>query len=174
MAGKSLLRVSRLIGEGEQSTDGEERQRFFFDQEIGKHLPGRHDQEDHGNRGGGLREVAESQGGFTYNPVRFKDRDAPKEGFALSISPENEKRILLSERRDIIKEQIKQYVRDHRAEIKQSGNFLGGWIENGRLYLDISKVMRNKDEAMKAARAAKQLAIFDLVKGETINLPKAA
>ena len=134
-----------------------------------------HDQQDHGNRGGALVDKALKQGGFTYNPIRFKGRTPPKNGFALSVAKNTEKVVALDyQTRDEVKAQLKAYVRQHWDKIKSEGNFLGGWIDNGKLYLDISNVVKDKNEAIAKARKADQLAIFDLGKGETVQLKKAA
>ena len=134
-----------------------------------------HDQQDHGNRGGALVDKALKQGGFTYNPIRFKGRTPPKNGFALSVAKNTEKVVALDYRtRDEVKAQLKAYVRQHWDKIKSEGNFLGGWIDNGKLYLDISNVVKDKNEAIAKARKADQLAVFDLGRGETIQLKKAA
>ncbi len=123
---------------------------------------------------GQLEETATKKGGFTYNPVRYKDRTPPKRGFALSIKKNTEKVIKLDQTHEKIRAQLKDYIRAHRADIKKEGNFLGGWIDKGKLYVDISKVVKDKDDAINLAREAKQLAVFDLGKGQTIEVPKAA
>jgi hypothetical protein len=121
-----------------------------------------------------LKEKAVKSGGFTYNPVRWKDREPPKNGFALSVRKDTEKVVDLSAKRDELRKQLKQYIHEHRADIKAQGNFLGGWIDNGKLYLDISKVVGERQKAIELAQKADQLAIFDLGKGETIDVKKAA
>jgi phage gp29-like protein len=133
-----------------------------------------HDQSEHGNRGGGLADVAEKKGGFTYNPVRLKHRGPPRRGYALSVRKDTEKVIDLAAKREAVKAQLKEYVRKHRETIKAEGNYLGGWIDNGKLYLDISKVIKDRNEAVKAAERAEQLAIYDLGEGKTIEIKKAA
>jgi uncharacterized FlgJ-related protein len=118
--------------------------------------------------------VAEKKGGFTYNPVRLKHRGPPRRGYALSVRKDTEKVIDLAAKREAVKAQLKEYVRKHRETIKAEGNYLGGWIDNGKLYLDISKVIKDRNEAVKAAERAEQLAIYDLGEGKTIEIKKAA
>ena len=51
---------------------------------------------------------------------------------------------------------------------------LGGWVDNGRLYLDVSTVLYSKKEALRIASANGELAIFDLSTFETIYLKKTS
>jgi 2'-5' RNA ligase len=137
------------------------------------HLPGQHDQETHGNRGGNLADKAIEKGGFTYNPIRYKGRMPPRQGFALALHKNTEKVIALSTDRGKVRDQVKAYVKQHWSDIKAQGNFLGGWTEGGKLYLDISNVVSDQKEAVAKARQAHQLAIYDLGKGETVHLRAA-
>lgn len=136
------------------------------------HLPGEHDQETHGNRSGGLAEDAIERGGFTYNPVRLKNRAAPRRGYALSIRKDTEKAFDATIAREQLKGQIKEYVKKHRDLIKAKGNYLGGWYDTQtkKIYIDISQVIRDKKEAVAAAKRAKQLAIYDLGNKETLPI----
>ena len=138
------------------------------------HLPGQHIQETHGNRGGRLADKAISEGGFTYNPVRYKDREPPKKGYALGLRKDTEATILLAahQSRREVRSLVTDYVSQHRSDIKAPGNYLGGWVDNGKLYLDISTVVTDKNEAIELARRNDQLGIYDLEKGETIMIPK--
>ena len=173
--GKALKMDARTIefavGFLGESLDFEKRNKT---KENDYHLQDQHDQADHGNRGGGLVDTAVKGGGFTYNPIRMKGRTPPKNGFALSLRKDTEKVIDLNAKREAIKAEMVQYVRSHWETIKAQGNYLGGWIDRGKLYIDISNVVANKDEAIKKARKADQLAIFDLGKGETIEIKKVA
>jgi len=153
---------------------GAEQEDFSLTGSKAYHLPGEHDQSDHGNRGGSLAEKAVKEGGFTYNPVRMKNRVPPKNGFALSINKNTEKVIDLTANRKSIRDDITNYVRAYREGIKSPDNFLGGWVDKGKLYLDVSKVITDKREAVRLARNADQLAIFDLAHGKTISLKRAA
>ena len=146
----------------------------YFASSVDKH--GDHDQSTHGNRGGGLASTLTEQGGFTANPIRFKGRTPPKDGFAFSIRPDTEQKISSSVRRDELRQKIISYVREHREDIKAKGNYLGGWRDDkiGNIYLDISRVEKDRPTALKLARAAKQLAIYDLGKGVSIDVKEAA
>ena len=136
------------------------------------HLPGEHDQEDHGNRGGGLAEKALKEGGFTYNPVRIKNRAAPAKGYALSLRKDTERVIDIKAGREAVKKEIIEYVRKHREEIKEPGNFVGGWYddESKKIFLDLSTVIDDRAKAERMAKEHKQLAIYDLGAGKVIDV----
>lgn len=71
---------------------------------------------------------------------------------------------------DII-ESIEGYFKMYENIFKTCGNkFLGVWIDEGTAYLDISVQISNLNEAMQVGIENKQLAIYDLSKGESIKL----
>ena len=51
-----------------------------------------------------------------------------------------------------------------------NGDYIGGWVSEGRLYLDVSVHFADRSEAIDFAVANDQLAIFDLDNCETINV----
>lgn len=55
--------------------------------------------------------------------------------------------------------------------LKKHGT-IGTWInaDNNMVYLDTSKTIENKDEAIAFAKESNQLAIYDLVKNEEIKI----
>lgn len=52
--------------------------------------------------------------------------------------------------------------------LSQPGCCLGTWLDNGQISLDISQRFLDKDEAIAAAKARNQIAIFGLENGEDI------
>lgn len=140
-----------------------------FGDEITKHLPGKHDQSTHGRKKGrGLHKLMFSEGGFTYQPVTG---ESPTTGFALSISPQYEKAIPADK---FNKKVIDEYHQEHKEVFKDPQNFLGGWHdkEAGKVYLDISCVVKDNKEAEKLCHKYKQEGYFDLGKGETVIVKK--
>jgi len=137
-----------------------------------KHLQGWHDQHTHANRGGGLADVIQKQGGVTYNPVRHKEREAPRRGYALSLAKNTEEVIDGPIEPQALRARVKTYVREHWDQIKASRNYLGGWKDEttGKVYLDISTVVDDFQQARQLALQANQLAIYDLEKNETIQM----
>lgn len=61
----------------------------------------------------------------------------------------------------------------YQAIIKNYKNlYIGLWIDNGLIYLDISKHYSSKKRAIQAGIQNDQLAIYDIKKGESIDLTK--
>lgn len=101
-------------------------------------------------------------GGFTLSP---EDGTQPAGGYAVAVYPEAEEVIpdplKVSEILSYIVRWAKVLYNDTRAH-------LGGWVSEGKVYLDISAVFTDLDEALEVARANGQLAIWDLGRSEEI------
>jgi len=50
------------------------------------------------------------------------------------------------------------------------GRNVGAWIDNDLLYLDVSEIVTDRDEAIALGRTREQIAIWDLRKNESIYL----
>jgi len=61
------------------------------------------------------------------------------------------------------------YADLHERLFREEGCLLGGWV-HGRLYLDVSVRVPNKDEALRLAAQRGELAIYDVATGEVINV----
>lgn len=109
--------------------------------------------------------VQEPDGGFTVNPRNGKDVNT---GFAVAIYPERSKEI---PHEIVNKDTIHQYVSDNKDLLRQDGNMVGGWHDpdSGNVWLDVSRVTGNKQEAIDLAKQHNQIAIFDLGSGNSIN-----
>jgi hypothetical protein len=84
---------------------------------------------------------------------------------AVSAETEFKKPIEQMTRLDILR-----YIVRHAALLSQPDTYLGGWLDGGMAYLDISKNVKDLNEVLKMAKAENQLAIYDVVKGESIYL----
>ena len=51
-----------------------------------------------------------------------------------------------------------------------STHFIGAWIEDGNLYIDLSVIIQDKDAALVKAKNADQLAIWDFANGESVTV----
>lgn len=49
-------------------------------------------------------------------------------------------------------------------------DFVGLWLDNGKLYFDVSTLVRNLDDALQLGKSNEQLAIFDNENKQVINL----
>ena len=64
---------------------------------------------------------------------------------------------------------IKAVVNEYKSLLKGC-LYLGFWIDEGNLYIDISKWFRDKSEALKFGKQNKQIAIYNLKTNESIRV----
>ncbi len=67
--------------------------------------------------------------------------------------------------------ELNLWLTEHWSVIQQQGHYIGGWLDRGYYYLDISIVIVGLKEALDFARANRQKAIFDPYNG--ISIPAA-
>lgn len=106
-----------------------------------------------------------SEGGFTYQPIT---NDSPKKGYALSIFPEYE---TVLNAMDISSTSIRSFMEKTMGVIQENPQaHLGGWFDRdaGKIYLDVSVIVNDADEARSLCRQYNQEGFYDLEKGETI------
>jgi hypothetical protein len=102
-----------------------------------------------------ISSALKEKGGFTFNPVTVK---APHHGYAVggygTRDAYDADKFAVASVRDFLK----------RNEAALKDNFLGGWIDKGKVYLDVTKVFpeNQRDAAIKAGRERDQIAIADL------------
>ena len=65
---------------------------------------------------------------------------------------------------------LSAFIKEHAEKLAMPYNFLGSWIDDGQIYLDVVEVTDDLWHAKNVARQNNQLAIFDLGKMETIYL----
>lgn len=108
-----------------------------------------------------LKEMAVKNGGFSLS----SNGDSPKSGFMVSI------RDILKMPLDLWLELEEQTSIDDYSEIAENVNgYIGCWIDNGDVYIDISANIQDREQALKVARENGQLAIYDIEKNESIYL----
>jgi hypothetical protein len=139
---------------------------------IQKHLPGRHDQKTHGNRRGGrLAKLTEEFGGVTYSLL---SNTFPNEGFALSIYPEHERIIDGSQTYGQLASEINDYLKDKKELLAKPDHHIGIWRSpDQQVYFDISVVVTDQRLAGELAAKHKQLAYYDLKRGETVEVERS-
>ncbi len=121
-----------------------------------------------------LARLAREKEGFSYNPVTGK---TASEGYALSVFPEHERKLESID--DATPEAIVDYVIDKWDAVKDIENVhVGAWWNkksegnpdgDNKVYLDMSIILDDRAEAEKLAKEYRQLAIWDLGKGESIQ-----
>ena len=66
---------------------------------------------------------------------------------------------------------ILNFIDKNRSELNKENHYLGGWIENDNLYLDITTFVLNKRDAIQLAYRNNQQAIYDNANKVVISLP---
>jgi hypothetical protein len=69
---------------------------------------------------------------------------------------------------------FKEIEQDLKALIKRvrATEFIGLWLDNGIIYIDISRVIQSKENALKLAKEQNQKAIFDIKNNKVIFVKK--
>jgi len=102
-------------------------------------------------------------GGFTVNAWTLAPITG---GYAVSEHPELQ-RILGSVREG----DLLEYLLTHGEIAEREGNAFGGWTDpaDGRIYLDVTTVVDDLDQALKLARENDQLAVWDFASQKSIS-----
>ena len=103
-------------------------------------------------------------GGFTYQPV---DDTTPTKGYALSVFRGAEK---VFDVESVTEDDIYNYLIEHKDKFEDPGVHVGGWVDDGKVYLDLSIVVEDREKAEKLGIEHDQLAMFDLANFNTIHL----
>lgn len=131
--------------------------------------------DDHGRwTSGGAGEALVSRmavpdGGFTYQVTTGGE---PTSGYAVSILKEQ----TVMKASDVTPSRLLGFVKDHWDALKESGNFLGAWHnpDDGQVYLDVSTVVKTREEADRIGRENSQIAYFRLHEGKSYPVEKGA
>jgi hypothetical protein len=117
--------------------------------------------------GQSLLERTETSGGFTYSP---SSRSMPSDGVALSPYPERERVVVAT---DLTSNDILSYAKDNHDVLTQPDHYIGAWHNtlDGNVYLDVSVVTQDKDDANVQAlmQQYNQIAAYDLGSGTEIH-----
>ena len=116
--------------------------------------------------GGGLFLLILSEtlksGGLT---IHIPDGERPISGFAVSTFKSEELQVTVAEFSEFV---ISSYIESKSAFLSQPDIYLGTWVNEGMVYLDLICVVPEKTLAITLAREHNQKAIYDLGKGEEI------
>ena len=115
-----------------------------------------------------LVKLLHTKGGFSYNPV--KDT-IPKEGLILSIHPEHS---VVKDLATFKAKDIADYFHAKRAMFKDPKNHIGGWVSEGKVFLDVSTIVKDAATAERLCKKHDQIAYFDLGTGKEIIVNKNA
>lgn len=94
----------------------------------------------------------------------------PRTGFMVAVSKDQEKIVsnIARYKDSAILEDIKSFCQENAEKLADHDNWLGGWIEKGSLFLDVSEIFYSRSLAEIACRQRDQLAYFDNKLGEAI------
>ena len=104
-------------------------------------------------------------GGATFN---LSTGTSPTSGYAVSLKGGSHTPI--DESRQSIEQTIKEFISIHGLELSMPENNIGGWVDDGWLYLDVSIVMDNLSDAILMGKIHEQKAIFNIDDGHSIDL----
>lgn len=105
-------------------------------------------------------ELTKKNGGVTIN----LDGDVPQKGFA--YSPFKNIETIVSEK-EFSQGHVDKFIETHYNELNKEGSHLGVWIDDGKVYMDISKVIPNEQMAVMDSIKNNQIGLFDLSTFET-------
>ena len=109
-------------------------------------------------------------GGATFNLVTGT---SPTTGFVVSERGFELKLELFGNeavREILINGIVKDFVKENGMELNNPENFLGGWIDDGELFLDISRVYDNEHDALRIAVENGQRAYYHIDNDKTTEL----
>jgi hypothetical protein len=152
-------------------------------EDVAKH--GEHDQKTHGSWANSLVGTQTLLGttvtslidklsekntpGFS---IDLRTKTSPKDGFI--ASDKGAERALnwaeVSSSKTSLRNEIINYVVDHAELLDSAGTFFGGWIDEGVLYLDVSRRYASRSEGIRVGFQNEQKAIYDVVNDSYIYM----
>jgi hypothetical protein len=107
-------------------------------------------------------------GGFTYSPATH---EYAEKGYAVSPYPE---RTRVIQTKDFTPHDIARYREDNKDLLAKPDHKMGAWREKDgdkdQIWMDVSIVSGSRSAAAAVGRKFNQVAMYDLAKGETIDL----
>lgn len=101
-------------------------------------------------------------GGASYNPEYGTQ---PENGYMVSI-----KDVSTISSLDLIEDEIQKIVLSNASMFLEKDIYMGSWIDDGKIYIDISKNVQEIKSAIRLGMLNDQLAIYDLNNGRDIKL----
>ena len=110
-------------------------------------------------------QLLKDNSGASYNMITKEYN--PNKGFFVSL-PNLETKVSLQ---SLSVDDIVTFINRHRTLLQDNKKFVGGWIDNDTVYLDISEQLFDKREALERGYKHNQLAIYNANDGKVIDLP---
>jgi hypothetical protein len=106
---------------------------------------------------------AANEGGFT-----FHDHvgDGPKDGYMVSLYKNCETKLPMQE---LTAEHVRDFSARHTDLLARPHHYLGGWLEKGHFYLDVSVHVPEVNQALRDAIRARQLGVYDVTNQRTLD-----
>ena len=110
-------------------------------------------------------QLLKNNSGVSYNMITKEYN--PNKGYFVSL-PNLETKVSLQ---SLSVDDIVTFINKHRSILQDNKKFVGGWIDNDTVYLDISEQIEDKREALERGYKHNQLAIYNANEGKVIDLP---
>ena len=110
-------------------------------------------------------QLLKDNSGVSYNMITKEYN--PNKGYFVSL-PNLETKVSLQ---SLSVDDIVTFINRHRTLLQDNKKFVGGWIDNEVVYLDISEQIFDKREALERGYKHSQLAIYNANDGKVIDLP---
>lgn len=107
-------------------------------------------------------DTSKKQGGMTIDTKG----GIPSKGYAYAPEKGTEESFAIAEFND---SHVTNFMEKNKVSLAKEGNHLGLWEDEGKMYLDISRVGEASEKTIAEAQGASQLAIYDLEKGVTVH-----
>jgi hypothetical protein len=134
-----------------------------------KHLTGQHDQSSHGSWSTKLNPDVASDivrftqewGGLSINMV---DGSMPTSGYMVAKPPEFGRIVDKVDFVNPVKgpKILSEYMKTHKNDLGNGRNYLGTWLNDSKVYLDVSENIQELFEAIRRGRERNQKAIWDV------------
>jgi hypothetical protein len=107
--------------------------------------------------------VEQPDGGFTVDP---RTGEGVYGGYAVAIHPD-----CCAVLAELTLGDVLEFLLRRADTLALPGRVLGGWRDpaDGRIYLDVSILVEDREQALELAREYDQLAVFDFSTGESIR-----
>src|SRR5688572_23343725 len=112
-----------------------------------------------------LSEEIKKTGGISYS-LTYGSLQGRK-GYCVSPYKDREIQIPLGEFDWV---DIQSFCSENAELLAEDNHFLGAWVDNDIVYLDVSVLMTRKADAIKKAKECNQLAIYSLTENKTIEI----
>lgn len=147
--------------------------------DVKKHLPGRHDQSQHGRKGSGkvpadkfrsVLEQVKAQGGLS---VKVIDGSTPQKGYMVALGGNSGDIVSAKDFYDPEKGQkaVSDFLKKNKTNFANKRVYLGIWhnTDDGNVYLDVSENILDRATAISAGESRDQISIWDVVNLEEIG-----